>query len=150
MSDSKELEQLQNRRAKLEEESNSLGQQQQNLETKVKTLEERIKINELENINKTRRETITRLESKMGELEQSLNAVEKPESHESTNEAKLEINEVQESTEELTTSASETIEQEPEDEVVTVAAIEEPMTVEQEEYSENPKRQNEKKKRKFF
>jgi hypothetical protein len=150
LSDSKELEHLQNRRAELEEESNSLGQQQQNLEIKVKTLEERIRISELENTNKTRLEAITQLESKMGELEQRLKAVEKPGSYESTNEAKLEINEVPESAEEVTTSASETNEEEPEAEVVAVAAIEDPMIVEQEENSENLKRQNEKKKRKFF
>lgn len=150
LGDSKELEQLQNRRAELEEESNSLGQQQQNLEIKVKTLEERIRISELENINKTRLEAITQLESKVGELEQRLKTGGKTESYESTNEAKLEINEAPESTEEVTASVSKTIEEEPEDEVVTVAAIEDPMIVEQEENSENLKRQNEKKKRKFF
>jgi hypothetical protein len=150
LGDSKELEQLQNRRAELEEESNSLGQQQQNLEIKVKTLEERIRISELENINKTRLEAITQLESKVGELEQRLKTGGKTESYESTNEAKLEINEAPESAEEVTASVSKTIEEEPEDEVVTVAAIEDPMIVEQEENSENLKRQNEKKKRKFF
>lgn len=144
LSNSKELEQLQDRRTKLEEESNSLEQQQRNLDSKVKTLEERIKINELESINKTKREAITQLESRINELEQKLKPQEETKSYESMDQDSLKT------TEEVTTTAPETVEEEPANEVVDTGVIEDPMLAEQEEFSENLKRQNEKKKRKFF
>lgn len=150
MIDTKELERLQNRRAELEEESSSLEDQQKNLENKVKTLEERIRINELENTNKAKQETIIQLESRMRELEQKLKTPEKPESLELADEAKSEVNEVPHPTEEQTMHVSEATEEEPEEEVVEVAALEDPMIAEQEKYTKNLERQNEKKKRKFF
>lgn len=120
------------------------------MENKVKTLEERIKINELENTNKAKQETIIQLESRVKELEQKMQTPEKPENQESAEEAKSGVTEVPQSTEEPTAHVSEAIEEEPEEEVVEVTAIEDPIIAEQEEYTDNLKRQNEKKKRKFF
>jgi chromosome segregation ATPase len=147
--DTKELEQLQNRRAELEKDSSSLEEQQKNLENRVKTIEERIRINELEKTNKTKQETIAQLESRMRDLEQKLQTSEEPESRESVDKVKSEITEVSQPTDEPTTRFSEAIEEETE-EVVEVCAIEEPVITEQENYADNLKRQNEKKKRKFF
>lgn len=113
----------------------------------MNTLEERIKINELERANKARQENIIQLESKARELDQKLQTLEKTESHESID--NTEITEASQSAEETTTHVSETIEEEPE-EVVEVSAIENPIVTEQENYAENLKIQNEKKKRKFF
>jgi len=151
MSESKELERLQNRRAELEEESRALEEQQKNLEETTKKLEEKIAIEALENNNKTMRESITKLESKVNELEQKLRETpEEKASFKLADEMRSEAAEAPKPTEEMTPNATEAIEEEPDGEVVEVTALEDPTIAEQEEFAENFKRPNEKKKRKFF
>jgi hypothetical protein len=151
LSESKELQQLQDRRTGLVEQSCSLTKQRENLEEKVKMLEEKIAIADLENNNKAKLEAITQLESKVNGLEQKLKeTLEEPRSLESEGETKSEIVEPQEPTEEMASQTSQAAEEEQEDEVVEVKAIEDPIIAEQEEFAEGLKKENERKKRRFF
>lgn len=152
MSTSEELQQLQNRRADLEVESRSLEEQQKDLEERTKILEEKISIEELRNVNKTKQEAIDQLKAKLNELEQRLkNTPGKPETHESPEET---VSEVVSSpplpAEEAAAEISELTGEEPEEETVTVTALEEPVVAQEEQLAENIKRQSEKKKRRLF
>lgn len=142
---------MQNRRTGLVEQSCSLTKQRENLEEKVKMLEEKIAIADLEDNNKAKLEAITQLESKVNELEQKLKeTLEEPRSLESEGETKSEIVEPQEPTEEMASQTSQVAEEEQEDEAVEVKAIEDPIIAEHEEFAEGLKKENERKKRRFF
>ena len=150
MSEQKELERLQAKRAELEAESRSLKEEQKNLKDRLLILEEEIAIEELEDNNKATREAIAQLESKMNDLEARLKPV--PQIHETpptATEVAPEVVAAPEKPEEALAPA-ETAPEEHEEDIVTVTAIEEPMVESQEELGESLKKQQEKKKRKFF
>jgi len=150
LSASKELEELQNKRAKLEEESRSLKEDQKDLEERVKVLEEKIAIEELKNSNKAACEAISQFESKINELEERLKKTSQvPETPKPTKEIVSEVDETTEPTEEVTSEVEETMPEEPEEEAVTVTALEDSITTSQ-EVGEDLKKPSEKKKRKFF
>jgi uncharacterized coiled-coil protein SlyX len=152
MSLAKEIEQLQNRRAELEQESHSLEEEQKNLEQRTKMLEERIAIQELNSGNKMKKEAISQLRSQMDELEQRLKGM--PEEYRTPKPTDYTMPEVAKTpeleTETLSEVAEPVQEESVEEEAVTVAALEEPLIAEQEELGEDLKRHTEKKKRKFF
>lgn len=149
LSTSRELEELQNRKAGLQEESHSLNDQQKNLDERVKVLEEKIAIEELKNNNKTTREAISQLESKIDGLERRLREVsQEPEVHEPEKTLTL-ATETPQQTQETAPVATETTPEDSEEEVITVAAPEEPTIAEQETFTESKSR-HDKKKRKFF
>ena len=148
MNASKDLEELQNKRTKLEEESRSLKEDQKDLEERVKVLEEKIAVEELKNSNKAACEAISHLESKINELEERLKKTSQvPETPKPTNEIVSEVDETTEPTEEVTPEVEETM---PEEEAVTVTALEDSITASQEEVGEDLKKPSEKKKHKFF
>jgi TolA-binding protein len=151
LSTSQELEELQNRRTKLEDESRSLKDEQTNLEQRIRVLEERIAVEELKNNNNVAREAVVRLESKMSELEQRLRQVTQvQEIAKPPEETIAEVHETPppESTEEAVPETSETMPEEPEEETVTVTALEDSTATQ--EVSEDLRRRSDKKKRKFF
>jgi len=151
LSTSKELEELHNKRTGLEEESRSLKEEQQNLEGRVKVLEEKIAIEELTNSNNATRETISLAESMIDKLERRLQEISKSPETSSTDEIKPEIISTPEPSDDasqgITVAVAEEIE---EDNVVTVMPPESPIAPAQEERSENVKKQSEKKKRRIF
>jgi len=151
LSASKELEELQNKRAGLKEESRSLKEEQKDLEERVKVLEEKIAVEELKNSNKAACEAISHLESKINELEERLKKTSQvPETPKPTKEIVSEVDETTEPTEKVTPEIEETMPEEPEEEAVTVTALEDSITASQEEVGEDLKKPSEKKKRKFF
>jgi len=151
LSESEKLEQLQNRKAELREESRSLEEEQRNLEQRVKVLEEKIAIEELRNRNKTKREAVDQLKSKIDELERRLEkTTEKPENFEATTETVLEPANGLEP-EAIAPEISESMpEDEPEKEIVTVKAFEDQSLAEPEGIEESFRKQHEKKKRRLF
>jgi len=70
----KELQELHDIRAKLEDESQSLKEEQKKKEETVKALEEKI-IEELNNKNEKARQSISQLNSKIGDLERRLEQI---------------------------------------------------------------------------
>jgi chromosome segregation ATPase len=142
---SKELQELQNKRAKLEEESVSLKNEQTNLEERVRVLEEKVAIDQLTKGNDTAREQISQLASKVDELEQRLSGkIPSP-----IKEAPP-PQEVPALAEEPAPEPAETGEpEEPHEDIVTVAELEGPIAG-QEEFGEESKRRSDRKKRKFF
>jgi L-lactate utilization protein LutB len=72
LSATNELDELRDKRAKLEKESLLLKQGQKNLEERIKVLEEKIAIEELKKDNRTARENVSHLESTISELERKL------------------------------------------------------------------------------
>jgi hypothetical protein len=72
MNETNELERLRSIRAEVEAESRTLKETQQNMENRLKILEEKIAIDELESKNKTARSAIVQLESKLKTLESRL------------------------------------------------------------------------------
>ena len=148
LSTSKELEELRNKKAGLQEESRSLNDKQTNLDERVKVLEEKIAIEELKNNNKAALDAISQLESKLDTLERRLREVsQEPEVHEQEKPHPL-VTETQQ-IEETAPVATETAPEDSEEEVITVAAPEEPTIAEQETFTESKSR-HDKKKRKFF
>jgi hypothetical protein len=77
MSEQKELEKLQAKRAELEAESRSLKEEQKNLEYSVMLLEEKVTIEEISNNNQAAKGAISKLEAKLFDLENRLKS--KPE-----------------------------------------------------------------------
>ena len=69
MSEPKDLEKLQAKRAELEAESRSLKEEQKKLEYSVKILEEQVVIDELNENNKAAKDAISQLEAKLNDLE---------------------------------------------------------------------------------
>lgn len=138
MSTSPELEELRIRKTELEEESRALEQKQEALTERTEVLEEKLAIQELENNNLNRRESIKQLESKIEELDRHLTrTIMKSEPSALTNEQPTEVNEpIQEETMEMD---------------VAVMPLEEPPTVQEaENIAEEMKRHQEKKKRRLF
>jgi len=147
LSTSNELEELQNRKTRLEEESRSLKDRQKSLEERTKVLEEKIAIGELENINKATQDSISQIESKIQGLEQRLKEV----SQESYAEKPVQKEFIPAEPPQETPTTPETVEtvmEDEEEETFTVAAPEEPV-IEQPTQGEG-KKSHEKRKRKFF
>jgi peptidoglycan hydrolase CwlO-like protein len=154
-----ELEQLQRTRTQLEEEHRSLEEEQKTLELRTKMLEEKITIQELKRDNKSNRESIGQLKTKMSELEHKLEGLsDEPSSSTSTFEPRPEstqpietvipeestpITETPPTSSETHTEASEQAE-----ESVQVSVLEDTTTPKQEEVEVF--RQHEKKKRRLF
>lgn len=135
---SKELEELQNKKTGLEEESRNLEEQQKNLTERVKALEEKVTIQGLEDGNQTKQKAIHELESKIDELEKKLRKTP----WETTPFTP---------TEEPTLEASEPISEEPMESDVTVSPVDEPAASPQfENVEDDINRQHEKKKRRLF
>jgi uncharacterized coiled-coil protein SlyX len=100
MSTLSEIEQLQNEKTRLEEESHSLDEKLKQLDIRWKILNEKVAIQELNNANAAKKETISQLEAKIGSLETRLEKLltarvfkkeytptsENAESHETVNE----------------------------------------------------------------
>ena len=151
MSEPKELERLQTLRAELETESRSLKEEQKNLEDSMIILEERIAVEELKNSNKATRDAISQLEARKSGLETKLKQVlQIPEASTPAEEMTPEATAPSEKTEEALEPAEATPEEFEED-IVTVTAIDdESLAQDQEELSENIKKQQEKKKRRLF
>jgi len=123
-----------------------------NFEERVKVLEEKIAIAELQNSNKMTREAISQLESKINELEGRLNkTLQMPEAPEPAEEATPQVPASPEPVEEAASEIGETeVEkaEEPEEqqeETVTVKPFEDAFIAEQED-----KKRSDKRKRKFF
>ncbi len=72
LSTSLEVEQLQNEKIRLEEESRNLDEELKQLEMRSKILAEKIAIQELKNDNTTKQQTVSQLASKIGMLETRL------------------------------------------------------------------------------
>jgi len=72
LSEQKDLEKMQAKRAELEAESRSLKEEQKKLEYSVKVLEEQVVIEQLHDNNKTAKDTISQLEAKLNDLEKRL------------------------------------------------------------------------------
>jgi len=70
----KELEELQSKKTRLEDESRSLEEKQKTLDERLKTLEEKLAIRDLEAKNQRMRDAVKDLESKVKELEGRLNS----------------------------------------------------------------------------
>jgi hypothetical protein len=151
MSEPKELERLQTLRAELETESRSLKEEQKNLEDSMIILEERIAVEELKNSNKATKDAISQLEARKSGLETKLKQVlQIPEASTPAEEMAPEATAPSEKTEEALEPAEATPEEFEED-IVTVTAIDdESLAQDQEEFGENIKKQQEKKKRRLF
>jgi hypothetical protein len=94
MSTSPELEELRIRKTELAEESRALEQKQKALTERTEVLEEKLAIQELENNNQNRRESIKQLESRIEELDGHLTrTIVKSEPSALTNEQTTEVNE---------------------------------------------------------
>jgi len=104
----------------------------------------------LKNSNDATREAISHLESTINELEERLKKTSQmPETPKPAKEIVSEVYETPEPTEEVTPEIEETVPEEPQEEAVTVTALEDSLTVQQ-EVGEDSKKPSEKKKRKFF
>jgi hypothetical protein len=150
LSTPEELEQLQNTRARMEDEHRSLEEQQKNLELRTKILEERIAIEQLKSGNKSKNEAINQLKIKLDGLEQRLNGmVSDTLTSPIEPEQRPETTEVTSHETEAVSVVSEAPAEEIEEDNVTVAALENPTPQEQEQVGIFNK-QHEKKKRKLF
>lgn len=155
MTPSKEIDELRNKKAQLEEESVQLDEKEKNLEERVQILEERIAIRGLEEHNQSKMDAIDSLETKMNELEQKLKSPLPPTSKEPQPEPEHEKEAVtpmeEPPTEEVAETASEEhgAEEEPAEDYVEVTPIEDVQTPQFEE-AEQVRKQHDKKKRKFF
>jgi transposase-like protein len=154
-----ELEQLQRTRTQLEEEHRSLEEEQKTLELRTKMLEEKITIQELKRDNKSNRESIGQLKTKMSELEHKLEGLpDEPSSSTFTFEPRPESTQPIETViPEESTPITETVPTSPEthteapeqaEESVQVSVLEDTTTPKQEEVEVF--RQHEKKKRRLF
>jgi len=158
MSEQKELEKLQSKRAELEAESRSLKEEQKKLEASVKILEEKVMIEEINDNNKAAKDAISKLEAKLSELENRLK--DKPQTPLESpapsppKETKTEVIASPERekgptpTEETPEGPQESAEENIEDSGVTVTAIDDEALVESQESKSD--KQQEKKKHRFF
>jgi chromosome segregation ATPase len=128
-----EIEELQKKRAGLETELHSLTEQEQNLDDKVKILEEKLSIQDLNMKIEARRDTISQFEARVKELEEKL---ENPWKEEAPAQW-------QEPTEQVA------MEPEPEPEAVEEASLDEEIAVIEPE-APKPEHQEPRRKRKFF
>jgi hypothetical protein len=160
MSEQKELEKLQAKRAELEAESRSLKEEQKNLEYSVMLLEEKVTIEEISNNNQAAKGAISKLEAKLFDLENRLKS--KPEAPQESSpptppeETKKEVIVTPEKKEEEELEFAEVEpnelqeidEENVEESGVTVTAIDDEGLVEAQE--EKGDKQQEKKKHRFF
>ncbi len=158
MSEQKDLEKMQAKRAELEAESRSLKEEQKKLEYSVKVLEEQVVIEQLHDNNKAAKDTISQLEAKLNDLEKRLkHPAQAPPQAPPENPAPLPppketITEVEvaappEKKEAAPEPAEVTLE-DSEDSGVTVTAIDDEALVEAQEAQSD--KQQEKKKHRFF
>lgn len=157
MSEQKDLEKMQAKRAELEAESRSLKEEQKKLEYSVKVLEEQVVIEQLHDNNKAAKDTISQLEAKLNDLEKRLkHPAQAPPQAPPENPAppppKETITEVEvaappEKKEAAPEPAEVTLE-DSEDSGVTVTAIDDEALVEVQEAQSD--KQQEKKKHRFF
>lgn len=138
---------------KLEEESHSLQDQHKNLELKVKILEEKIAIGHLEDVNSSTRNSIAQLESKVQGLKDTLEQLPEKKNAEHREEESVHVEAVATPEPILEEAVTETetasFDEEPQEETVEVATVEEP-SPSTESYADNLKRRDERKKRRFF
>lgn len=150
MSESRELNELQERKAELAKESLSLKDKRENLEETAKILEEKIAIQELRNGNDTTQEAIAQLEAKIDGLEQRLKEVSQSRTSEAPKfETPIMPEPEPERIVEETVPKAEVPLEEPVEETITVAEPEQPLTIQQPTYDDDAKA-HDKKKRKFF
>lgn len=128
-----QLEELKKIRTDVEEESRSLKEERKECEEMVNVLQEKIAIEQTKKDNKLTRESITQLRSKIDELGQTLKEISQP------GEASAPLDVKPEAT---------TEDQKPENEVVTVTALDNSVEIQQEEAVEHKKQ--EEKKHRFF
>jgi len=157
LSEQKDLEKMQAKRAELEAESRSLKEEQKKLEYSVKVLEEQVVIEQLHDNNKAAKDTISQLEAKLNDLEKRLkHPAQAPPQAPPENPAppppKETITEVEvaappEKKEAAPEPAEVTLE-DSEDSGVTVTAIDDEALVEVQEAQSD--KQQEKKKHRFF
>ena len=157
MSELKDLEKLQAKRAELETESRSLREEHKKLEYSIKVLEEQVVIEELSENNKSAKDAISQLEAKLNDLQKRLkqpsqapqispeNPAPSPPPQETT--AKVEVSAPPEKKEAPPEPDEMTLE-DSEDTGVTVTAIDEEALVETQEAQGD--KQQEKKKHRFF
>jgi hypothetical protein len=156
LSELKDLEKLQSKRAELEAESRSLREEHKKLEYSIKVLEEQVVIEELSENNKSAKDAITQLEAKLNDLQKRLkqpsqapqtspNPAPSPPPQETT--TKVEVAAPPEEKEAPPEPDEITLE-ESEDSGVTVTAIDEEALVETQEARGD--KQQEKKKHRFF
>ena len=151
MSKSNEYEKLQTKRAELEAESRSLKEEQKNMEDRMMILEEKIVIEELKNNNKTTRDAIAQLGTKINGLETKLQQTSQThEPPEPAAPAKEPEPVTADAPKEEAIEAAEPAPEEFADGVTVTAIEEESLVANQENLGENLKAQQEKKKRKFF
>ena len=155
MSEENEMEKLRVRRIELEAESRTLKEMHKRMETRISILEEKINVDELETNNKVMRDAIIQLESKIKTLESRLKkspqepTVSAPEKEPPAASANPAPSEKSEETPE-TVEASSEVEAPSEDfqlDSIIVEAIDQESLVENQE---DLKKQEEKKKRRFF
>jgi septal ring factor EnvC (AmiA/AmiB activator) len=154
LSEPKDLEKLQAKRAELEAESRSLKEEQKKLEYSVKILEEQVVIDELSENNKAAKDAISQLEAKLNDLEKRMkqSSQEPPPENPAPPPSKETKTEVQvaaapEKKEEAPEPAEVKVE-DSEDSGVTVTAIDDEALVETQEAQGD--KQPEKKKHRFF
>jgi chromosome segregation ATPase len=155
LSEPKDLEKLQAKRAQLEAESRSLKEEQKKLEYSVKILEEQVVIDELSENNKAAKDTISQLEAKLNDLEKRMKQPsqapppENPAPPPPPKETKTEVQvaAAPEKKEEAPEPAEVKVE-DSEDSGVTVTAIDDEALVETQEAQGD--KQPEKKKHRFF
>ncbi|MBT0158393.1 hypothetical protein G4O51_00210 [Candidatus Bathyarchaeota archaeon A05DMB-2] len=152
MSEKSEVEKLRDRHAELEAESRSLKEKQKALEDSILILEEKLAIEELRASNNSLKDTILQLEAKKNELEAKLNqkwqTSEPP--PQPGQEAAGSETEVPQPPEEAALEPAEEVSEEFEGDTVTVTAIDDGSLEEQEAIGEELKRQQEKKRHRFF
>lgn len=156
MSEQKELEKLQEKRAELEAESHSLKEEQKKLECSIKILEEKVTIEEISDNNKAAKDAISKLETKLFELEKKLKT--KPQAPPESpappppKETKTEVSVAPEKPAEKEPEFVEAAPEEPKENIeesgVTVTAIDDEALVETQEAKSE--KQQEKKKHRFF
>jgi predicted nucleic acid-binding Zn-ribbon protein len=150
LSEQNEFEKLKAKHAELEAESHSLKEEQKKMENEVLVLKERIAVEELKNSNGATRKAISNLESKKNELETKLKqVVQTPETPQSEEKMAPELGATPEPPAEAAQESAEAASEELDD-TVTVTAIDDGSLEEQEAVGEGLKRQQERKKHRFF
>jgi len=134
------MEQLQNEKTRLEEESHNLDEELKQLEIRSKILGEKIAIQELKNENDAKKQTISQLASKIGILETRL---EKLATGDTLNEDATSVNTETQETVTETTNFSE--EHGQDEDTIRVMALDN-----EEEIIENPEAEQQKENQELF
>jgi hypothetical protein len=138
MSATIEIEQLQNEKARLEEEARDLDEELKQLETRWKLLSEKVAIQELKKKNAAKKEAINQLQHKISLLETQLEKL-------STTDTSTDILPMDEDSENQENMIETSITEEKDEEAITVNAF-----GDEEEIDENFETEYEKKKYGFF